>query len=64
MPYLTGLGSGTTSCDSSLDNLRDAVMAEINAWHSGERDPVQISRAWQARLHPDRVAAALMNLVE
>jgi glycosyltransferase involved in cell wall biosynthesis len=64
LPYLTGLGSGTTSCDSSLDNLRDAAMVEINAWQSGERNPVQISRAWQARLHADRVAGAFLKLLE
>ena len=64
MPYLTGLASGTTSCDSSPDNLRDAVMAEISAWQSGERDPVQISRAWQGRLHPDRVAGAFLKLLD
>jgi glycosyltransferase involved in cell wall biosynthesis len=64
LPYLTGLGSGTTSCDSSLNNLSDAVMAEIDAWQSGERDPGQISRAWQARLHPDRVAGALLKLID
>jgi hypothetical protein len=63
LPYLTGLGSGTTACDSSPDNLQDAVLAEISAWESGGRDPVQISRAWQARLHPDRVAEALLKLL-
>jgi len=64
MPYFTGLASGTTSCDASLDNFRDALMAEINAWESGQRDPLQISQAWQARLHPDRVAAAFLKLME
>jgi hypothetical protein len=64
MPYLTGLGSGTPSCDSRLDNLQDAVLAEISAWQSGERDPVQISRAWQERLHADRVGGAFLKLVE
>ncbi len=64
MVYFAGLSSGTTSCDSSEDNLRDAVMAEINAWQSGERDPVQISQTWQARLHADRVAAAFLKLMD
>jgi glycosyltransferase involved in cell wall biosynthesis len=64
MPYFTGLGSGTLSSDSSVENLRGALMAEIDAWQSGQRDPIQISRAWQARLHPDRVAEALLKLVE
>jgi len=63
LPYFAGLSSGTTSCDSSLDNLRDALMVEINAWQSGQRDPVQISQAWQARLHADHVAEALLKLV-
>jgi glycosyltransferase involved in cell wall biosynthesis len=64
LPYFTGLNSGTVSCDSSVDNLRDAVMAEINAWQSGERDPVQISQAWKARLHVDNVAKALLKIME
>ena len=64
MPYFTGLGSGTVSCDSGVDNLRDAMMAEISAWQSGERDPVKISQVWQARLHADRVAGAFLKLLE
>jgi hypothetical protein len=64
MSYLTGLRSGTVSCDSALRNLQDALMTEISAWQSGDRDPVQISQAWQARLHADRVAAAFLQLVE
>ncbi len=64
MVYFAGSSSGTTSCDSSEDNLRDAVMAEINAWQSGQRDPFQISQTWQARLHADRVAAAFLKLME
>jgi glycosyltransferase involved in cell wall biosynthesis len=64
MPYFTELGSGTLSSDSSLDNLRNALMTEIDAWQSGHRDPVQISRAWQARLHPDHVAEALLKFLQ
>ena len=64
MPYFAELDSGTVSSDSSLDNLVDALLAEIDAWQSGQRDPIQISRAWQARLHPDHVAEALLKLVE
>jgi glycosyltransferase involved in cell wall biosynthesis len=64
LPYLAGLASGTVSCDSSVVNLRDAVSAEINAWESGERDPAQISQAWQARLHADRVAEAFLKIMD
>ena len=64
MPYFAGSDSGTVSCNSSVDNFRDALTAEINAWQSGERNPTQISQTWQARLHPDRVAQALLKLLE
>ena len=64
MPCFAGMSSGTTSCDSSVDNLRDALTAEINAWQSGQRDPVQISQAWQARLHTDHVAETFLKLLE
>ena len=64
LPYLTALDSGTTSCNSSFDKLRDAVVAEINAWQAGERDPVRISQAWQERLHADRMAEGLLRLVD
>jgi hypothetical protein len=47
-----------------VDNLRDALTAEINAWQSGQRDPVQISQAWQARLHTDHVAETFLKLLE
>ena len=64
MPYFAGLNSGTTSPDSVVENLGKAVLTEINAWQSGQRDPVQISRAWKARLDPDRVAEALLKLLQ
>ena len=64
MPYFAGSNSGTVSCNSSVDNFRDALTAEINAWQSGERNPTQISQTWQARLHPDRVAQALLKLLD
>ena len=62
MPYFCSASSGTLSCDQSVNNLRDALQAEIDAWRRGERDPIQISRTWTARLHPDRVAEAFLNL--
>jgi glycosyltransferase involved in cell wall biosynthesis len=64
MSYFAGMSSGTTSCDSSVDNLRDALMAEIKAWQSGQRDPAQISQAWQARLHADHVAETFLKFLE
>ncbi len=62
MPYFCSAGSGTLSCDLSVNNLGDALNAEIDAWRRGDRDPIQISATWTARLHPDRVAGMFLNL--
>jgi len=62
MPYFCSASSGTLSCDLSVNNLRDALQAEIDAWQRGDRDPIQISATWTARLHPDRVAEMFLNL--
>lgn len=62
MPYFCSASSGTLSYDRSVNNLSDALHAEIDAWRRGERDPVQISATWTARLHPDRVAGQFLNL--
>ena len=62
MPYLCSTSSGTLSCDLSVNNLRDALQAEIQAWERGERDPIQIGRTWTQRLHADRVAGQFLNL--
>jgi glycosyltransferase involved in cell wall biosynthesis len=62
MPYFCSASSGTPSCDLSVNNLRDALHVEIDAWRRGDRDPVQISATWTARLHPERVAEMFLNL--
>jgi glycosyltransferase involved in cell wall biosynthesis len=63
MVYFTGQASGTTSWDSSPSAFRDAVVAEIEAWESGERDAVRISQSWQARMHPECVAGTFLKLM-
>jgi glycosyltransferase involved in cell wall biosynthesis len=62
MPYFCSANSGMLSCDLSVNNLRDALQVEMDAWRRGDRDPVQISATWTARLHPDRVAGMFLNL--
>jgi glycosyltransferase involved in cell wall biosynthesis len=62
MPYLCSASSGTLSCDLSVDNLSDALRAEIDAWERGDRDPMQISNTWTQRLHPEKVAARFLSL--
>jgi glycosyltransferase involved in cell wall biosynthesis len=61
MPYFVSLGAGTLACDRSLDNFVDAVMAEISAWRSGERNPTQIATAAASKFHPANVAAAVLR---
>jgi glycosyltransferase involved in cell wall biosynthesis len=60
--YYVQFGSGTLACDLSPNNFRDALFAEIDAWEMGDRDPVQISKTWTEKLHPDRVAKTFLNL--
>jgi glycosyltransferase involved in cell wall biosynthesis len=62
MSYFASVSSGTVSCDLSVNNLRDALHVEIDAWRRGDRDPMQISATWAGRMHPDRVARAFLNL--
>ncbi len=62
MPYFCSDSSGTLSCDLSVNNLRDALQVEIDAWRRGDRNSIQISATWTARLHPDRVAGMFLKL--
>lgn len=64
MSYFTSFASGTPACTRSLDNMGDAVAAEIDAWQSGERDPEQISRYWTLKLHPQHAARKLLSCFE
>jgi glycosyltransferase involved in cell wall biosynthesis len=60
MPFFTSYASGTVACNLSLGAMSDAVLAEVEAWQAGERDPVQISRYWTAKLHPQHAARKLL----
>jgi glycosyltransferase involved in cell wall biosynthesis len=60
--YFCSASSGMLSCDLSVNNLADAVLAEIDAWGRGNRDPVQISATWTARLRPEHIAESFINL--
>jgi len=62
MIYFCSASSGTLASTRSLGNYTDALLAEIHAWRSGERDPVQISNTWTRRLHVERIAEAVVNL--
>jgi len=42
--------------------LGEALLLELAAWDAGHRDPAAISRYWTRELHPDRVAARILEL--
>ena len=62
MPYFVQFGSGAISCDLSLSGFTDALFAEIDCWKTGDRDPLQISKTWTAKLHPQEVARSFVRL--
>jgi len=62
MPYFCATNSGALSADLSVKNISSALLAEIEAWRRGLRDPAQIGATWAARLHPESVAAGFLAL--
>lgn len=64
MSYFVQFASGTPACDLSPSRFRDALFSEMDAWDAGQRDPVQISKIWTAKLHPDAVAKAFLSLAQ
>jgi hypothetical protein len=54
--------SGRLSGAATAEELSRTLLAELAAWESGARDPRAISRAWTWELHPDRVAARILEL--
>jgi len=64
MNYICSRAGGTASISRSVQDLSDALGAEIDAWRRDERDPEHISRWWQNRVAPERVASSMLGFVE
>jgi glycogen synthase len=68
-PYLEALewhageNSGRLAAKSTPDSLSKALLDELQAWDSGQRDPETISNTWTKMMHPDRVAERLLSLL-
>jgi hypothetical protein len=58
----TSKHSGSLSTIPTAEALSRTLLAELTAWDCGERDPLAISQAWTRELHPDRVAARILEL--
>ena len=54
--------SGTLAESLATHHLSDALMAEIEAWENGERDPVAISQFWQRQFHNSYVIQKIIDL--
>lgn len=58
----TSKNSGRLAARATPEALARALHDELVAWDQGTRDPAAISHAWSQELHPDRVAARILNL--
>lgn len=56
--------SGTLAYTRSVANLSDALLAEIDIWEAGERDPVAISTYWKERLHLGKVVQQMLACID
>ena len=56
--------SGRLAVRATPEALAAALHDELVAWDHGQRDPVAISAAWTRELHPDRVAARILDLCQ
>ena len=62
MLYFMGDGDGTMAKSINPADILHALDVEADLWHSGRRDPFQISAFWQKRLHASNVALAVAAL--
>jgi hypothetical protein len=60
----TSKNSGRLTDQATPDSLAATLLDELAAWDCGHRDPAAISQAWIRELHPDRVAARILELFE
>jgi len=56
--------SGRLADRATGESLAQTLLDELAAWDKGERDPIAISAAWAHELHPDRVAARILELCQ
>jgi glycosyltransferase involved in cell wall biosynthesis len=62
--YFAGWQSGTPSFKRSPDHMTDALIAEVDEWEEGRRDPSAISQAAIAHLSVDAVAHRYLHIFD
>lgn len=55
--------SGTLAESRRIHHLSDALLAEIDAWENGERDPEAISGFWRQRFHNRYIVQQILELI-
>jgi glycosyltransferase involved in cell wall biosynthesis len=61
--WFTGESSGQLAEMDSVDGHIAALRAELDAWAGGSRSPGDISSIWCERLHAEKVAARVVEMV-
>jgi glycosyltransferase involved in cell wall biosynthesis len=61
MHYFAGASSGSLAIRRTEGDLADAILAEIEAWKNGARDPGRISAYWRAQLLAARHVDTLLQ---
>ncbi len=59
--WYTSKKSGLISEEDTPESLADAVRQELELWEIGERNPVDISAAWQPYFHVDKVMSQIFK---
>jgi glycosyltransferase involved in cell wall biosynthesis len=62
LEWHAGKNSGRLAEQATPDSLSQALLDELDAWDTGQRDPAEISQAWTQELRADRVAAQILKL--
>ena len=62
MHYFVGASSGSLAIRRTEADLADAVLCEIGAWTSGERDAAKISAHWRAQFLAAKHVEILLRL--
>jgi glycosyltransferase involved in cell wall biosynthesis len=63
LPYFTDGGLSGRLSENNPDALADAVLAELDTWKAGERDPAAIAQIWRERIAADAVILQIDTLL-
>lgn len=62
--WFTQENCGTLAGDRTVTSLVAVLNTEVTHWKQGRRRPMQIASLWQNRLHADKVARSVAELIQ